>query len=330
MAIDNVCAWPNLTLMPQGTILAIIFGQPVHASWEGDCECWASEDSGLTWRPRGTPGPHEPGGNRMNHAAGLARDGAMLALVSGYQGLPAPYEKTTFLPTIACRSYDIGRNWTQTSEIMASEGWSLPVPFGDIVILADGMLGVTMYAESLDGGPWAAFFYRSEDDGRTWVQPTLIGTGIHETTVVALGAGRLLAAANTEADSHLELYASTDDGATWGARGAVTLAGQHPAHLLRLADDRVLLTYGVRNPGLAAIGYRLSADDGHSWSVPHLLVDINRDPGAATMIYPGQTTWDHGYPSSVQLEDGTIVTAFYARSTPEHTRYHMAVARWRL
>ncbi len=30
VAIDNVCAWPNLTLMPQGTLLAIIFSQPAH------------------------------------------------------------------------------------------------------------------------------------------------------------------------------------------------------------------------------------------------------------------------------------------------------------
>jgi len=49
IAIDNVCAWPNLTQMPDGTIIATIFNQPTHGGWEGDVECWASEDDGRTW-----------------------------------------------------------------------------------------------------------------------------------------------------------------------------------------------------------------------------------------------------------------------------------------
>jgi hypothetical protein len=40
-------------------------------------------------------------------------------------------------------------------------------------------------------------------------------------------------------------------------------------------------------------------------------------------------TDDGGYPSSAQLADGMIVTAFYAASIPSHQRYHMGVVRWR-
>ena len=43
IAIDNVCAWPNLTLLPDGAIIATIFNQPGHGTLEGDAECWASE-----------------------------------------------------------------------------------------------------------------------------------------------------------------------------------------------------------------------------------------------------------------------------------------------
>ena len=39
VAIDNVCAWPNLTLMPNGEIAAVIFNEPCHGTWEGDVEC---------------------------------------------------------------------------------------------------------------------------------------------------------------------------------------------------------------------------------------------------------------------------------------------------
>ncbi len=35
IAIDNVCAWPNLTKMPDGSIVAAIFNQPTHGGWEG-------------------------------------------------------------------------------------------------------------------------------------------------------------------------------------------------------------------------------------------------------------------------------------------------------
>ena len=49
IAIDNVCAWPNLTRTPDGTIVATIFNQPCHGKWEGDVECWASEDGGEHW-----------------------------------------------------------------------------------------------------------------------------------------------------------------------------------------------------------------------------------------------------------------------------------------
>ncbi len=30
VAVENVCAWPNLTLLPDGTVVAIFFNQPAH------------------------------------------------------------------------------------------------------------------------------------------------------------------------------------------------------------------------------------------------------------------------------------------------------------
>src|SRR5690606_31877896 len=40
--------------------------------------------------------------------------------------------------------------------------------------------------------------------------------------------------------------------------------------------------------------------------------------------FPG----DGGYPSSVQLPDGRVLTAFYARRTDGHDRYHMGTVTW--
>ena len=65
-AVQGVCAWPNLQMLSDGTIVALIFNQPCHGLWEGDLDCWASEDGGGTWRFRGRAAAHEPGTNRMN------------------------------------------------------------------------------------------------------------------------------------------------------------------------------------------------------------------------------------------------------------------------
>lgn len=47
IAIDNVCAWPQLTVLRDGTIAAIIFNKPSHGQMEGDAECWASANGGF-------------------------------------------------------------------------------------------------------------------------------------------------------------------------------------------------------------------------------------------------------------------------------------------
>ena len=86
VAIDNVCAWPNLTLLPDGTLIATIHNEPSHGHHEGDVECWASNDGGRSWKLRGVPAPHESGTVRMNVAAGLAHDGSLIVLSSGWGG----------------------------------------------------------------------------------------------------------------------------------------------------------------------------------------------------------------------------------------------------
>ena len=59
VAVDNVCAWPNLTALGDGTIVATIHNQPSHLKVPADVECWASEDGGRTWAKRGTPAPRD-------------------------------------------------------------------------------------------------------------------------------------------------------------------------------------------------------------------------------------------------------------------------------
>ncbi len=59
---------------------------------------------------------------------------------------------------------------------------------------------------------------------------------------------------------------------------------------------------------------RISTDKGTSWDAPIVLADL-------------EDTFDSGYPSSVQIQDGTIITAYYCKGVSTHMRYHMGVVR---
>ena len=53
VSIDNVCAWPNLTKLGDGSIHASIFNQPSHARREGSVEVWSTLDGGKFWNKSG-------------------------------------------------------------------------------------------------------------------------------------------------------------------------------------------------------------------------------------------------------------------------------------
>jgi hypothetical protein len=78
-----------------------------------------------------------------------------------------------------------------------------------------------------------------------------------------------------------------------------------PSHLLRLRDDRLLMTYGHRRPPLGNQA-RVSEDHGRSWS-------------EAILVSSDGTSGDLGYPSTVQLADGSLLTVWYEqmKATPK-------------
>ena len=318
VAIDNVCAWPNLTVLEDGTIVATIFNQPSHGQMEGDVECWASSD-GRFWTYRGTPAPHEANTNRMNVAAGLANNGDFVVLAAGWtnERQPGAEKKGPFrdatLKAWVCRSEDGGYNWSRTTEFPnGPEGWAQLIPFGDILAGADGHLRVSGYSGAEGSKSWKTWFLQSEDDGVTWRTQSVISPEHNETAILHIGDGRWLAAARLKG---LEMFRSDDDGDRWEGPVRVTAESQHPGHLLRLRDGRLLLSYGNRVENQRGAAVKLGSPDGTSWSDPWQVA---------------HSDGDCGYPSSVQRPDGKIVTAWYSSSSRNHQRYHMGVAIWEL
>jgi hypothetical protein len=324
IAVDNVCAWPQLTVLRDRTISAILHNKPAHGGMEGDVECWTSTD-GAIWKLAGTPTRHEPGTIRMNHAAGLAKNGDLLVLCSGWTNEKQPQRpkqaafRDDILRSWVSRSSDGGRSWSVLKDFPpALPGWTDFIPFGPIVAGEDGALHTSCYAgewtdpaKSSKTKGYRAWHFRSDDDGKTWKPTSVIGDKHNETSLLPLGGKGWLAAARIDA---VELFRSDDDGATWQGPQRVTGRNEINAHLLRLKDGRLLLSYGNRVKGRFGVLAKLSGDEGRTWGAPIRLAHSLEN--------------DCGYPSSVQRADGMIVTAYYAKRVENHERYHMGVAIW--
>lgn len=324
LAIDNLCAWPNLTLLPDGSINATVFGQPSHGQVAGAAECWNSA-TGEFWEKRGIPAPNEPNTNRMNVACGLAGNGDLLVICSGWTDGKQPQRpkqaafRDDILAPWVCRSSDGGRTWTQHKAFAEPDpGWTHFIPFGDIKKGGDGALHVSCY-----GGEWVdpsqttktkgyrSWHFRSDDDGQSWRRVSVIHPTGNETTLLHLGGQRWMAAAR---ETGMDLFVSEDDGVTWGPPNRVTARNEINGHLLRLQDGRILLTYGSRVQDQRGVLAKATTDEGKTWTPPLRLVSVPEV--------------DCGYPSTVQRADGRLVTAWYAKAIEHHQRYHMGVAIW--
>jgi len=79
----------------------------------------------------------------------------------------------------------------------------------------------------------------------------------------------------------------------------ITAEMQHPANVLALSNGDILLTYSDRNPEQQRILAKLSSDNGLTWSQP-------------VQISSTFQNHDFGYPSCIELEEGVVLTLFYA------------------
>jgi len=317
IAIDNVCAWPNLVKLNDGSLVAVVFNQPNHGRTEGDVDCWGSAD-GLSWKKLSTITQHEPQTNRMNHAAGLNANGNLVVLCNGWDKVaPQRNAESRPIPTVVCISRDGGRTWEQGGPVLPKdEGLSWQVPFGDITHAANGDLVASTYSfgrstanAEKTGNIYAA---RSKDGGKTWPVIAPIVKDKHcESAILHLGGGKWLAASRRLGLLDLDLFASDDDALTWQHVTTLDIKPVSSAHLLKLSDGRVLLTYGNRAQGSYGIEARTSSDGGRTWGKPQQLVPLEKS--------------DCGYPDAIELPGGRLIVAYYADRITQHQRYHMGV-----
>ena len=183
---------------------------------------------------------------------------------------------------------------------------------------ADGTEGQTFCARTRDGGASFDFvsFVGAEVKNEGWA---IMPASLRLADGGILVARRRGEPCGGDQPWHhwIDLYRSDDEGTSWRDLGRpVPNAGinGNPPTLNRLPDGRLCMVHGFRDKpyGIRAV---LSDDDGQTWSdAIHL-----RDDGGAP---------DLGYPRTVVLADGTIVTAYYFTDTFAGERY-IAATRWR-
>jgi hypothetical protein len=314
LVATNGGLWPTLLLLPNGDLLAFGHNKPGHTTLPGDEDCWASTDNGSSWQKRATAAARaSTNANWVDSCAGLAANGDVLLLTGGYTD-PGSARRAPAAPAMF-RSSDNGFTWRQRGYFPAI----LPLgetsrPYGQIVRGMDGTLRTIAYDQF---GTGSAYQLISRDDGLNWGEPAEIAVGINESVLFEISAGHWLAIGRTvskpapDNGQEMRQYRSRNNGQTWSDEHLVSGYSKHPPKLIRLQDGRLLLSYCNRRNG--AIEVRFSSNEGENW-----------DPAFSV----AQTSGDRGYPDSVQLANGKIVTVYYAQSTSLYAGYQMAAVVW--
>ena len=160
----------------------------------------------------------------------------------------------------------------------------------------------------------------STDNGRSWHQIASIHPDedirqFHEPHLVEAADGTIVAQFRCHIDFNLRQSESTDGGKTWTPVHRLDIHG-HPPHLIRLADDKLVTVYGVRDGAFGEYAC-ISDDNGKTWDVKNQIK------------LAGHWCGDLGYPASVQLPDGSIITVYYqAEKIGEKTC--LMATRWRV
>ena len=306
-----------------------------------------SRDSGETWEVGRIPCAIPGNGTSFSADEHMVPDlKVATALDAGEEPLPVDcgggieFTHPDFALLMARTGLGKGtRSWFYTS-VDRCRSWGGPYGFPDF-----GLPGVEARTDYLvsgreecsflltaakeSGGEGAGVFLaRTVDGGRSfefveWVCKTEVGWKIMPASV-RLSESRILTSVRCndgadelkQARNWIEGYVSDDNGASWTYQGCPvedTGYGGTPPTLTKLADGRLCITYGYRNPPFGMYA-KLSEDDGRNWS------------DAVTLRENGGNH-DIGYPRTVQLSDSTIFTVYWFNDHPEGERYIESV-RW--
>ena len=337
---------PCATLLPDGELLLVMF----HGVQEGDAYredmiLYRSADGGQTWGPRRVL----PLLGREPYFSQL-RDGTLF--ITTHLLTQDVRNKDGYDLSYVHRSTDRGQTWTtlriDAEDVPGAAPKTWTHTSRNVLELKDGSLIMGVSAgSSID------YLWRSQDKGETWDKSlackvegfdvTKQGFPWHAETVFfqarngdILGVARCFSGAlpalpdsdipeGNDQVERMALFRSRDGGANWTLEPEL---GNYYAEmyqaLLRLDDGRLLLTFTVRDLrpplGVHAVLGQETEDS--------FVLDFDHDRLVLDEKTPPSQHSGGGFGGTVQLQDGTLVTAYTYRDGAGKT--HAEVVRWRL
>jgi len=327
--------WPSLIRTKAGDLLLVYSGgRESHVCPFGRVDLMRSHDNGQTWSWPET---------LMDSAiddrdSGICETAGGALLVTTFTSLTYESRMKNLTPEQQAKWGAVERRLTAGQRRQLQDTWMLRSADGGVLwstpfrvpansphgptLLSDGRLlyaGKQLWEQGAKVG-----LSESKDDGKTWrwladipIRPGDSVKEYHELHAVEAANGHIVAQIrnhNPQNSGETLQTESNDGGRTWRVPRSIGVWGL-PSHLLRLRDGRLLMTYGYRRAPFGNQA-RISADHGQTWSEPITLSD-------------DAISIDVGYPSTVELGDGSLVTVWYEtlKSSP---RAVLRQADWRL
>ena len=350
--------WPSVTRMQNGDLVVAASGlRNAHVCPFGRSIVCRSSDDGETWT---TPtvvndfplddrdtGILALGEGRLL-ISWFSNDTRRASIYSTYEGKGDPEFVQRYQDGFRRMTDANAARWVGSWVRLSSDGgerWEEPVkvpvtaPHGPIQ-LRDGTLlyfGKSFLTDTTGHrqGRGEILAVRSADEGRTWQQlgtvPMYGGTAegnYHEPHCVELADGKLVGLIRVQnhdgapklEDLGLVSFAvmqteSSDGGRTWTQAQPLGFHGS-PPHVIRHSSGTLVCVYGYRQKPYGERAM-LSRDGGQTWQYHYVLRDDGSDG-------------DLGYPASVELGDGSILTIYYQKISSRAEKCSVLWSRWEL
>lgn len=338
-------AWPTVVRDEKGVLYAAASGHRLgHVCPFGKDYLYISRDEGKTWE-----GPAIINDTYMDDRdAGLCVWGDGNMILTWFSHAPNLYdereEKTPVLkeplamgareawktlPAEETRagsflriSHDSGKTWGEKIQVPITSPHG-PIRRGDGSLFYIGK-AFAWPGDEVEKG--CIYAYESRDDGLTWQQlckvdfPEGFGVGdIHEPYAIELPDGAILGGLRGSGKkmphrNGVFTTFSNDGGKTFSKPQLLDHSGT-PPHFLLHSSGAIVLTYGRRIAPCQERA-RISYDGGKSW-------------GEEIVISQESPDWDLGYPSTVELSDGSLLTVYYQKY-PGDTYNSILYTKWNL
>jgi Neuraminidase (sialidase) len=312
--------FPDLFKMADGTVVVTFDTRSVASHFEGTVgkKTFISKDGAVTWSQVDKPlinpilrvkdekyvvpaavGWHEVS---LNEVSALEQQGAYVRKDQGKFYISQDIQLKT--------TSNGGKTWELKKFPRPPVATIMAYTMASYVNTSKGDKLMAFYGKEHSNAKDQVFLLRSHDTGLTWSFSPMFprnnerAIGFNETSLCEINPGVIVAALRSDPDrsGNIFISESTDDGMTWSVPRDIGTWG-YPSHLLKLDSKRLLITYGYRKAPMGIRARILNIDNLTPIGKEIVLRDDAVGNGGNT-----------GYPQSVLLGNGKVLTVYYLTS----------------